>query len=102
VTLAFDPVHPGEVLKEDVIAEAGLTVARAAEFLGVGRPALSAVLNGRASLSPEMALRFEKAFGTSMELMLKMQLQFDIAKMRKGAKGIKVQKYKRAAQWICN
>ncbi len=93
----FDPVHPGEVLKQDVLAEAGLTVARAAEILGVGRPALSAVLNGRSSLSPEMALRFEKAFGVSMELMLKMQLQFDIAKARKGAKAIKVQRFKRAA-----
>ena len=93
----FDPTHPGEVLKEDVLAEAGLSVARAAEILGVGRPALSAVLNGRASLSPEMALRFEKAFGTSMELMLKMQLQFDIAKARKGEKAIKVQRWKRAA-----
>ena len=93
----FDPVHPGEVLKEDVLADAGLTVARAAEILGVGRPALSAVLNGRASLSPEMALRFEKAFGVSMELMLKMQLNYDIAKTRKGAKSIKVQKWNRAA-----
>ena len=93
-----NPIHPREVLKEDVLAEAGLTVARAAKILGVvGRPVLSAVLNGRASLSPEMALRFEKAFGTSMELMLKMQLQFDIAKARKGAKAIKVQKWKRAA-----
>jgi antitoxin HigA-1 len=92
-----NPVHPGEILKDDILADAGLTVARAAEILGVGRPALSAVLNGRASLSPEMALRFEKAFGVSMELMLKMQLQFDIAKMRKGAKAIKVQRFKRAA-----
>ena len=89
--------HPGEVLKEDVLADAGLTVARAAEILGVGRPALSAVLNGRVSLSPEMALRFEKAFGISMELMLKMQLNYDIAKTRKMAKAIKVQKRKRAA-----
>ena len=93
----FDPVHPGEILKDDILADAGLTVARAAEILGVGRPALSAVLNGRASLTPEMALRFEKAFGVSMELMLKMQLQIDIAKMRKGAKAIKVQRFKRAA-----
>ena len=91
------PVHPGEILKEDVLAEVGLTVARAAEILGVGRPALSAVLNGRASLSPEMALRFEKTFGVSMELMLKMQLNFDIAKTRKMPKAIKVQRYKRAA-----
>ena len=93
----FDPVHPGEILKEDVLAEAGLSVAKAAEILGVGRPALSAVLNGRASLSPEMALRFEKTFGTSMDLMQKMQLQHDIAKTRKLSKGIKVQRWKRAA-----
>ena len=90
------PIHPREVLKEDVLAEAGLTVARTAEILGVGRPALSVVLNGSTCLSPEMALRFEKAFGVSMELMLKMQLQFDIAKARKGAKAIKVQRWKRA------
>ncbi len=93
----FDPVHPGEILKERVLAEAGLNVAKTAEILGVSRPALSAVLNGRARLSPEMALRFEKAFGTSMNLMLKIQLQHDIAKTRKMAKGIKVQKWKRAA-----
>jgi antitoxin HigA-1 len=93
----LNPVHPGEILKEDVLAEAGLSVAEAAEILGVGRPALSAVLNGRASLSAEMALRFEKAFGTSMDLMLKIQLQHDIAKTRKLAKGIKVLKWSRAA-----
>jgi antitoxin HigA-1 len=93
----FDPAHPGEILKDDVLAELGLSVAKAAQILGVGRPALSAVLNGRASLSPEMALRFEKAFGVSMELMLKMQMQYDIARTRKVARSIKVQKWKRAA-----
>jgi antitoxin HigA-1 len=66
------PAHPGEILKEDVLAEVGLSVAKDAEILGVGSTALSAVLNGRANLSPEMPLRFEKAFGVSMELMLKM------------------------------
>jgi antitoxin HigA-1 len=93
----FDPSHPGEILKEDVLAPMALTVKRAAEILGVGRPALSAVLNGRASLSPEMAIRVEKAFGVSMDLLLKMQLQFDIARARKAAKGIKVKRYKAAA-----
>lgn len=93
----FDPVHPGEVLKEEILAVAGLSVVKAAEILGVGRPALSAVLNGRASLSPEMALRFEKAFGVSMDLLLKMQLQFDIAQTRKLAKGIKVKRFRVAA-----
>ena len=55
----LNPVHPGELLKEEVIGPVGLSVTRAAEILGVGRPALSAVLNGRAGLSPEMAIRVE-------------------------------------------
>ncbi len=93
----MDPAHPGEILKEDVLAPMGLTVKRAAEILGVGRPALSAVLNARASLSPEMAIRVEKAFGVSMDLLLKIQLQYDIARARKAAKGIKVKRYKAAA-----
>ena len=93
----MDPAHPGEILKEDVLAPMGLTVKRAAEILGVGRPAFSAVLNGRASLSPEMAIRVEKAFGVSMDLLLKVQLQCDIARARKAAKGLKVKRYKAAA-----
>lgn len=93
----FNPAHPSEVIKEDVIGEYGLSVTDAARVLGVGRPALSAVLNGRANLSPEMALRCEKAFGISMDLLLKMQLQFDIAQVRKAAKNMKVQKFKPAA-----
>jgi antitoxin HigA-1 len=76
----LDPAHPGEFLKEDVFAPAGLSFARLAEILGVGPLALSAVLNGRASLSPDMAIRVEKAFGVSMDLLLKMQLQHDIAR----------------------
>ena len=93
----FNPSHPGEIIREDVIGELGLSVTDAARALGVGRPALSAVLNERASLSPEMALRIEKVFGVSMDLLLKMQLQFDIAQVRKAAKNLKVQKYKPAA-----
>jgi addiction module HigA family antidote len=58
---------------------------------------LSAVLNRRASLSPDMAIRCEKAFGISMDLLLKMQLQFDIAQVRKAAKNMKVRKFKPAA-----
>ncbi|HQY74035.1 MAG TPA: HigA family addiction module antitoxin [Aestuariivirga sp.] len=93
----LSPAHPGEVIKEDVIGAYGLSVTDAARVLGVGRPALSAVLNGRAGLSPDMALRCEKAFGISMDLLLKMQLQFDIAQVRKAAKNMKVQKFKPAA-----
>ena len=91
------PAHPGELLKEKVLATLGLTVTAAAAILGVGRPALSAVLNGRAGLSPEMALRVEKAFGTSLELLLKMQLQHDIAATRKIAGRLKISRFKPAA-----
>jgi antitoxin HigA-1 len=93
----LDPARPGKLLKEDVFAPAGLSVTRAAEILGVGRPALSAVLNGRASLSPDMAIRVEKAFGVSIDLLLKMQLHHDIARARKAAKAIKVRRYRPAA-----
>lgn len=93
----FNPSHPGEIIREDVIGDLGLSVTDAARLLGVRRPALSAVLNERASLSPEMALRLEKAFGVSMDLLLKMQLQFGIAHVRKAAKAMKVRKYEPAA-----
>lgn len=93
----FNPSHPGAIIREDVIGDLGLSVTDAARLLGVGRPALSAVLNERANLSPEMALRLEKAFGISMDLLLKMQLQFDIAHVRKAAKAMKVRKYEPAA-----
>jgi addiction module HigA family antidote len=92
-----NPIHPGEFLKKEVLTPLGLTVTAAAYILGIGRPALSAVLNGRAALSPEMALRFEMAFGISMDLLLKMQLQYEIARVRKDAMKVKVARYKPAA-----
>jgi len=92
-----DPSHPGEVLRADVVEEYGLTVTEAARILGVTRPALSALLNERASLSPEMALRFEKAFGVKMDMMLRMQLAWDVAQQRKREGEIKVERYAPAA-----
>lgn len=78
-----DPVHPGSVILHDVLPELGLSVTRAALALGVTRPALSAFLNGRAALSPDMAIRLSKAFGVSMELLMRMQNAYDIAQARK-------------------
>jgi antitoxin HigA-1 len=78
------PVHPGAFLKTEVIQPLGLSVTDAALVLGVTRPALSALVNQRASLSSEMALRFEKAFGLSMDTLMRMQSSFDIAEARKG------------------
>ena len=85
-----NPAHPGGFVKHEVIEALNLTVTEAATLLGVTRPALSAVLNERARLSPEMALRIEKAFGVSMDTLMRMQNSYDIAKTRMRAGEIKV------------
>ncbi len=78
-----NPTHPGGFAKSEIVEATGLTVTRAATAQGVARPALSALLNERASLSPEMALRIEKVFGVSMDTLLRMQTSCDIARTRK-------------------
>ncbi len=88
------PAHPGDFLKHEVLDELALSVTDAARALGVTRPALSALLNERASLSPEMALRFEKAFGLSMDTLMRMQNSFDIAQARKRENDINVKPYR--------
>ena len=72
------PVHPGEVIREDIIKPLGLTVTEAADCLGVTRKTLSALLNGKASLSPSMAVRIGKATNTSPESWLYMQAKLDL------------------------
>lgn len=89
------PPHPGVFLKEEVIEPHKLTVTDAAAVLGVTRPALSNLLNGKSSLSPEMALRFEKAFGTNMETLLKMQMSYDMALIRAKEDRIQVKRYQK-------
>jgi antitoxin HigA-1 len=76
------PAHPGGFVKHEIIEPHGLSVTDAARVLGVTRPALSALLNERATLSPEMALRLEKAFGVSMDTLMRMQNSYDIAQAR--------------------
>jgi addiction module HigA family antidote len=88
-----NPVHPGIFLAEELIRPLGLTVTQAAGALRVGRPALSALLNGRAAVSAEMAVRFEKAFGVDAALLLAMQAQTALAAARRGANRIKVPRY---------
>ncbi len=73
-----NPPHPGEVLRELCLEPQGLSVTRAAEALGVSRKTLSSILNGRAGISSEMALRLGKAFGTSAESWLTQQMQYDL------------------------
>jgi len=86
--------HPGDFLKHEILEELELSVTDAARVLGVTRPALSALLNERSSLSPEMALRFEKAFGLSMDTLMRMQNSFDIAQTRLREQEINVLPYR--------
>lgn len=87
------PAHPGRFIKMEVIEPLGLSVTDAARVLGVTRPALSALLNGRAALSSEMALRVEKAFGPKMDTLLRMQTAYEIAEARSREASIKVKRY---------
>lgn len=84
------PAHPGGFVRSEIIEPLGLSVTDAAQALGVTRPALSALLNERARLSPEMALRIEKAFGVSMETLMRMQNSYDVAQARKREHEIEV------------
>lgn len=79
-----DPARPGEILREEILPAYGLTAGTAANALGVARPALSRVLDGRARLSADLALRREKAFGVSMDLLMRIRTSRDIADARKG------------------
>ena len=87
------PVHPGRFLRSEVIEAHNLSVTEAAKALRVSRPALSSLLNARADLSGEMALRFEKAFGVDMDSLMRMQNSYDIAQTRSRAKEINVARY---------
>ncbi len=89
-----DSAHPGGFVKSEIIKAHGLSVTDAAHALGVTRPALSALLNQRVHLSPEMALRIEKAFGVSLDTLMRMQNSFDIAQIRKREKDIKVSRFR--------
>lgn len=85
-----NPPHPGEVLRELCLKPLGLTVTEAARALGVSRKTLSSILNGRAGISPEMAVRLSMAFNTSAESWLNQQLQFDLYHAERNRKKLRV------------
>ena len=91
-----NPPHPGEFIRTEIIDPVGLSVTAAAAALQVSRPALSSLLNGKADLSGDMALRIEKAFGVKMDTLMRMQSAYDIAEARKRAKGIRVRRVQRS------
>ena len=87
-----NPPHPGEVLRELCLEPMGLSVTEAAEALGVSRKTLSSIVNGRAGISPEMAIRLSKAFDTSPESWLNQQQQFDLWHAMNSGEKIKVKR----------
>ena len=92
------PSHPGEFVRRQILEPIELTISKAAEVLGVRRAALSDLVNGKTSLSPEMALRLEKAFDIKMDFLLRMQAFYDSARMRQSRKKINVTRFTKATR----
>src|ERR1700682_675756 len=92
------PPHPGDFIRTEIVEPTGLSVTAAATALQVSRPALSSLLNGKAGLSGEMALRIEKAFGVKMDTLMRMQSAYDIAETRKREKEIRARRINLAAE----
>ena len=96
VKVNMTPSHPGDFIRTEILEELGLSVTKAAEILGVRRATLSDLVNGHATLSPEMALRIEKAFAIPIDLLLRMQAWYDVAQMRAREDEISVRRYEPA------
>lgn len=93
----FNPPHPGEVIRSEIVEANGLTITAAAKALGVSRQALSGLLNGSVDLTGDMALRIEKAFGPKLETLLGMQSAYDIFQARQREGRIHVRRYRPAS-----
>jgi len=92
-----NPPHPGLSVRHDCLDPLGLSVTDAARALGVTRQALNNLVNGKSGISPEMAIRLDKAFGGGAEVWLGLQLDYDLAQARKNERAIKVRRLQRAA-----
>ncbi len=87
------PPHPGRIVRQECIEALGLKVTEAAKVLGVARQTLNNLVTGKAAISPEMAIRLEKAFGSTADTWLRMQAAYDLAQARKKEKSINVQRF---------
>ena len=90
-----NPPHPGRIVRQDCVEPLGLTITGAAKVLGVTRQALNNLVNGKAGISPEMAVRISKAFGGSPEMWLRLQANYDLARIKQD--DIEVKRYRRAS-----
>lgn len=96
IEIGMRPCHPGEFIREEVLEPLNLSITKAAGILGIRRATLSDLINEKAGLSPEMALRIEKAFALDMDMMLRMQVWHDATIMRKRTGEIDVRRYEPA------
>ncbi len=87
-----NPVHPGRIVRHDCLEPLGLSVTEGAKVLGVTRQTLNKIVNGQSGISPEMAIRLTKAFGSTPETWLQIQLAYDLAQARKDESKIKVRR----------
>jgi addiction module HigA family antidote len=87
-----NPCHPGEIIRDACLVGLGLNVTEGAAALGVTRTTLSRIVNGKASISPEMAVRLSKAFGSTPGFWLRLQLNYDLAQIQKKASRIRVRR----------
>jgi addiction module HigA family antidote len=92
-----NPSHPGAVVRHDCIEPLGLTVTEAAKILGVTRQALNNLVNGKAGVSVEMAVRLSKAFGSEPEFRLRLQMNYDLAQVRRREGDINVKRFRKAS-----
>lgn len=91
--IGMKPTHPGEFIRTEILEPLDLDISKAARILDVRRATLSDLVNGKAGLSPEMALRIEKAFGVQLDMLLRLQAWWDSYVMRENAGTINVQRY---------
>lgn len=89
-----NPPHPGLSVRHDCLEPLGLTITAGAKVLGVSRQALNNLVNGKSAISPEMAIRLDKAFGGGADVWLRLQSSYDLAQALRHAGGIKVERYR--------
>lgn len=89
-----NPPHPGRIVRQDCLGPLGLSVTEGAKVLGVTRQALNNLVNGKSGISPEMAVRLSKAFGSTAEFWLRLQMNHDLAQVRKQEDEIPVERFR--------
>lgn len=97
IKMGMKPAHPGAFVKDEILDHYGLSISQGADILGVRRATLSDLINEKTSLSPEMAMRIELAFGMKADAMLRIQALWDAHEARRHAATLGVKRYKPAA-----